>query len=198
MHILFENIMKELLGLWEGDCKASMVTEDADGKLKEDYVVAKRDWDAMDREVSESNATVPAQMARRLGPILLKNRLSEVYYDHFVRLSQSTRIMTKVEITEEEVEVLTQGLVDWVKDFERLYYRYGSKYLSFCTNPIHALLHLPQYIRMLGSPCHYCCFSMLGFGGWVKRQVLHNRKSSIEASSDRVLRESRRVSVDDR
>lgn len=27
--------------------------------------------------------------------------------------------MTKVEITEEEVEVLTQGLVDWVKDFER-------------------------------------------------------------------------------
>lgn len=67
MHILFENIMKELLGLWEGDYKASMVTEDADGKLKEDYGVAKRDWDAMDREVSESNATVPEQMARRLG-----------------------------------------------------------------------------------------------------------------------------------
>lgn len=49
----------------------------------------------------------------------MKNCLSEVYYDHFVRLSQLTRIMTKVEITEEEVEVLTQGLVDWVKDFER-------------------------------------------------------------------------------
>jgi hypothetical protein len=139
MHISFE-IIKELLGIWEGTYKASMVTGVVDGKLEGDYVVSRSDWDAIDQEVSQSNATVPAQMARRLGsvsrrgywtaetysyflcslgPIVSKDRLAKVYYDHFVRLSQCTKMMTKLEITVEELETLTQGLVDWDKDFER-------------------------------------------------------------------------------
>lgn len=71
----------------------------------------------------------------------------------------------------------------------RLYYQYDDKYIFFCTNPIHALLHIPQCIAHLGPPCHYWCFSMERYGGWVKRQVVHNRKKPIEALNNRVLRE---------
>lgn len=112
MHILLENIMKELLAIWEGKYKASMITGTSDGRLGaaagEDYVISKSDWDEMDKDVSASNRTIPSQMARRmesvtkrgywtaesysyllihLGPIILKGRLGARYYEHYVKLS---------------------------------------------------------------------------------------------------------------
>ncbi|KAJ9111247.1 hypothetical protein QFC22_006547 [Naganishia vaughanmartiniae] len=174
MHILYENIMKELLGLWDGTYKASMITGTADGRLGqvpgERYVVSQAHWNQMDKEVSSSNATVPAEMARRLGsiskrgywtaetysyflahlgPIVMRGRLSKVYYDHFVDLSRITNIICKLEITNDEIAEIRSGLVEWVTQFE----------------------------------------SMERFGGWAKRQVVHNRKNPIEALNNRVLRE---------
>ncbi|KAJ9095019.1 hypothetical protein QFC21_005812 [Naganishia friedmannii] len=88
MHILFENIMKELLGLWEGKYKASMVTGAVNGRLSaaagENYVISKVDWDAMDGEVASSNATVPAQMARRLGSLSKRGYWTTETYSYFL------------------------------------------------------------------------------------------------------------------
>lgn len=73
MHILFENIMKEMLGLWEGTYKAGMVRGNGNIRLgdciAESYVKPKQDWDDMDNEVAKSNSTIPAKLARRLGSI---------------------------------------------------------------------------------------------------------------------------------
>lgn len=143
MHILLENIMKELLGIWEGKYKASMITGTADGRLGtatgEDYVIPKTFWDDMDREVSASNTTIPSQMARRmesitkrgywtaesysyllihLGPIILKGRLASPYYAHFVKLSHLSKLLTKMELNMEEVDTIDRGLVGWVQEFE--------------------------------------------------------------------------------
>ena len=140
MHILLENIMKELLLLWEGKYKAAMVTGAADGRLAEDYVISKGDWDTIDREVSQSNKTIPAKMSRRLGsiskrgywtaesysyflvhlgPIVLQNRLNKRYYEHFIRLSALSSKLIDLEMDNETLGELRTGLVTWVEDFEK-------------------------------------------------------------------------------
>ncbi|KAJ9094083.1 hypothetical protein QFC21_006184 [Naganishia friedmannii] len=73
MHIIYENIMKEMLGIWEGKYKADMITGNMKGRLGavvgENYVISPEHWKAIDREVAASNSTVPAALSRRMGSI---------------------------------------------------------------------------------------------------------------------------------
>lgn len=138
MHVLFENLMKELLSLWQGTYKATMMTGNA--TIDEDYVLSERQWDLIDREVTESTKLVPAQMAPSLssvtergywnadsyayfmmflGPIVLKNRLPLRYYRHFVDLSELVQLTTQTEITSAGVERIETGFVEWVQQFEK-------------------------------------------------------------------------------
>jgi hypothetical protein len=71
---------------------------------------------------------------------------------------------------------------------DRLYYQYDIKYLAFCTNPIHALLHVADNIRWLGPPSQYWCFSIERFGAWVKTQAISNRKKPIQFLNNRLRR----------
>jgi hypothetical protein len=144
MHILFENIMKEMLGLWEGTYKAGMVTGDDNIRLgdciAESYVIPKQDWDDMDNEVAKSNSTIPAKLARRLGsitkrgfwtaetysyvlthlgPIIFKDRLPEPFYSHYCKLAGLSKVLSQLEITVKEIYAVRAALVDWVSDFER-------------------------------------------------------------------------------
>jgi hypothetical protein len=144
MHILFENIMKQLLSLWEGHFKATQVHSEGTGTLgglpNEDYVIPEDVWTVMNDEVSKSNEFGPSQISRRLssvtiraywtadtysyflthlGPILLKDRLPRKYYEHFLLLSKMARIMIQTEITEEDLTDLDKGLVKWVRQFEK-------------------------------------------------------------------------------
>lgn len=50
MHVLFENLMKQLLGLWKGTYKATMMT--GDPTIDKDYVLSEHQWDLIDREVA--------------------------------------------------------------------------------------------------------------------------------------------------
>ncbi|KAJ9092704.1 hypothetical protein QFC20_007305 [Naganishia adeliensis] len=225
MHVLYENLMKELLSLWEGVYKTGRPrapedkqddddTDEGEGSDSDspstDYIIPKAEWLAMDNELAGSTKLTPAQMAPSLakvsirgtwnadsyayflmhaGPILLRNRLPLAHYNHFVRLSELVQLTTQLEISMEQVVDIESGYVDWVKDFEELYYMYDPHNISYCTGPIHALLHIGHYIREQGPPCHYWCFTMERHGGWLKRQVVKNRKKAIEALSNRVLLE---------
>ncbi|KAJ9095930.1 hypothetical protein QFC20_006531 [Naganishia adeliensis] len=108
MHVLYENLMKELLGLWKGSYKASMMT--GESTLEEEYVFSEHQWKLIDAEVARSTKLVPAQMAPSLssvsergywnadtyayfmmylGPIVMRNRLPSRYYRHFVDLART-------------------------------------------------------------------------------------------------------------
>lgn len=121
VHILFENIMKELLLLWEGTYKTKTVLGDGKKKLKEAWVISPAVWKEMSNDIAKSMATIPTQMCRTIssiesrgfwtaetysffmawiGPSILKNRLPEPYHAHFYRLSLAARTLTAVEITE--------------------------------------------------------------------------------------------------
>lgn len=53
-----------------------------------------------------------------LGPIILKGRLAGRYYRHFLKLAHLSKLLTKMELTLEEVETIDRGLVAWIREFE--------------------------------------------------------------------------------
>lgn len=63
MHVLYENIMKQLLKLWEGDYKLKVINGDAAQKLVGSYVISAANWTHIDIDTARSTKMVPAQMA---------------------------------------------------------------------------------------------------------------------------------------
>jgi hypothetical protein len=140
MHALFENIMKGFLKVWK--------PPDSKGKgpngstlPDEPFVLSKDDWKAMAEQIASSNSKVPSTMASRihdldnrgfwtaesysyfamfLGPIVLKDRLADEYYNNFLRFSYLVRTLTVLEIPLDSLDELEREIGQWVMEFERL------------------------------------------------------------------------------
>ncbi|KAI5454312.1 hypothetical protein NCC49_004369 [Naganishia albida] len=183
--------MKQLLTLWEGYWKTKIISGEIT-KSTEEYVISKDDWILINTKLIPAqlapyvksvtkrsfwNANTYAWFLMHLGPIVLKDRLADKYYRHFVRLSDLTKQATQMEIKRSAVDALERGFVAWVEEFELLYYGFKPKNLPVFTAPIHALLHIAQYIRKQGPLCHHWCFYIERYGAWVKRQALPNARS---------------------
>lgn len=142
MHVLFENIAPQLIALWRGTYKAELISgkkASSATKLNQDYVVPKSDWLAIEEEVRRSNKTTPSQAVPHvgniknktywtaetysyflmfLGPIVMKDRLPDKYFKHFVLLSEITKKLTMLEIEWDVLERLQKSIIRWVKGFE--------------------------------------------------------------------------------
>jgi hypothetical protein len=140
MHVLFENISPQLLALWRGSYKNE---KDDRGRDVEDacgFVFDDATWEAIKAEIQESNKMVPSQFApyvnpidrksfwtaethsyflMHLGPIVLRDRLPRLYYQHFLALSEITKTIIEIEITTQELDKLEVALLKWVRDFEK-------------------------------------------------------------------------------
>lgn len=140
MHVLYENITPQLLQLWQGTYKTSQTLGNAKAKHEDAFVLSKATWETMCREVELSNHTTAAQAAPSvghlltkthwtaethsyflmfLGPILLRHRLPDRYYDHFVLLSEIAKKVTLQEIGLDQLPSLKSDIVRWVQGFER-------------------------------------------------------------------------------
>lgn len=132
MHLLFENIAPQLISLWRGTYKTELITSKKKETLKQDYVISSHDWSAIEEEIRRSNKTTPSQAVPRvgniknksfwtaetysyflmfLGPVVLKGRLPEKYYKHFILLSEITKRLTMLEIKWDALEGLHRGIV---------------------------------------------------------------------------------------
>ncbi|KAJ9106869.1 hypothetical protein QFC19_002998 [Naganishia cerealis] len=202
MHLLFENVIKTLFDIWSGTFKPGILSDPSlDTRASYDYVISADDWKAIAREVAASNHLVPSSIARRLhdinargfwtaetwmyfllflGPIVLKGRLHDRYFLHYLQLSGIARTITGIEISGDDLDSIEKGLAHWVADYERLYYRCSPNNLPFGTAPIHGLLHLAKYIRMQGPPAVYWGFSTERFVGWLKT-ASYNRQLPVTA-----------------
>lgn len=140
MHVLFENIVPQLLSLWKGDYKNKQILDKANGKHQTDYVVSEDDWEVIAKEIEASNRTTPSQAVPTvgsiknksqwtaetcsyflmfLGPVVMKDRLPDRYFQHFILLSEIAKSLTALEIPLVELQGLENQIVQWVKGFER-------------------------------------------------------------------------------
>nr|GAT49353.1 predicted protein [Mycena chlorophos] len=170
MHLIHENVVKNLLSLYTSDYKG-LDTGSEDYELEPDAVeaIGSACVAAGNTTPSAFGARVPNLATQRhyytaesytlfstlLAPVVLRNRFSNAkYYKHFVELVAIFNGCLRMSIGREYVDVvLRRQIVDWVQKFEKYFYQYKPHRLSTCVLTIHALLHIPDNILNAGPMC---------------------------------------------
>jgi hypothetical protein len=134
MHLMWENVFKNLLLLWTGDFKD---VDEGNGS----YKFAEGVWDAIGEATSHSASFIPGAFGSRqpniasekyattaetnafwmsyLGPVLLARKFQrEVYYKHFVELVKLVNLCVRFELPSSQVAVIREGFKEWVMKFE--------------------------------------------------------------------------------
>jgi hypothetical protein len=134
MHLIWENLVKNLVLHWTGEFKG------LDAGL-EDYSFSKAIWEAIGGAAAAYGTTIPSAFGSRvpntathrsqytaemwsfwtlyLGPVLLRRCFRRPkYYTHFICLVRLLNICLQFEITDNEIEEVRIGFVEWVKEYE--------------------------------------------------------------------------------
>lgn len=135
MHLIWENCIPNLILLWTGEFKGL-------DEGVEDYRFSPHVWEAIGMATAAAGSTIPSAFDRRppniatnksactaesysfwtlyIGPVLLRRRFSKPkYYQHFMELVKLLNICLQFEITTEEVQIIQEGMIKWVKDYEK-------------------------------------------------------------------------------
>ena len=167
MHLIWENLVKNLVLHWTGEFKGL-----DDGA--ESYQLPTAIWQAVGEATATSGSTIPSAYGSRvpniatkgsycssemwsfwtlyLGPVLLRRRFqNQKYHKHFVRLVCLLDTCLQFEITDNEIEDIRSGFIQWVQDYERylhllVYLCFNSSYLgtgSIISITLTAYLHAP-------------------------------------------------------
>ncbi|KAJ7719554.1 hypothetical protein DFH07DRAFT_869619 [Mycena maculata] len=181
MHLIYENVIKNLVLLWTGNYKG---LDEGTGEYELNPTV----WEAIGAATSAGGSTIPTAFGARppdiskdrtactadtwsfwllyIGPILLHNKFKRhIYYDHFISFVKLIHICLQFEYTKDDIATIRSGFTQWVRDFERLYYQYSPDRLSACPLTLHALLHIADGIEAAGPVWAYWAFPMECFCG---------------------------------
>ena len=135
MHLLFENVVKNLVHLWMGKFKGL----DAG---KEDYIIPPEIWKEIGQETVDAVKDIPTAFVRSLGnlaedssyftaegwafwfmylaPILLQGRFQKnSYYDHLCEAADIMKTCIKFSLKCTEIDDLEVRIAHWVKKYER-------------------------------------------------------------------------------
>ena len=135
MHLIFENVMKNLILLWTGEFKG---LSEGTGQ----YHLMPKVWEAVGTATAASGSTIPSAFTARppnvcvdkmactadtwsfwmlyLGPVLLSKRFQRrVYFDHFIELVKLIRICMQFKISTTEISTLREGFQNWVLKYEQ-------------------------------------------------------------------------------
>ena len=108
-----------------------------------------------------------------LGPGLFYQILPERYYRHYCKLVVGIQVFYQRKITQHQLETAHKSLLEWVVEFEHLYYQRKAEHLHFVRQCVHALVHLgPETVR-LGPPSLSAQWTMervIGIFGSLLRQ----------------------------
>jgi hypothetical protein len=133
MHLMWENVVKNLFMLWTGKYKGmgtgtgNYSISDADlkeiGKLSEaagahiPYVFGPRPPDVSADKV-QWTADLRSFWTTHLAPPLLKDRLPEPYFRHFVELVRLINICHEFDMDRSNIQELRDGFARWVTRYE--------------------------------------------------------------------------------
>ncbi|KAH6903787.1 hypothetical protein BKA70DRAFT_1299413 [Coprinopsis sp. MPI-PUGE-AT-0042] len=191
MHLIYENLFKNLLLLWTSNFKSV----DHQGQP---YVTKPTVWEAIGKATAQAAKNIPSTFGPRLqniaeerfqytadalafwhlylGPIYLQRQFDdEAYFDHFVELIRLVHICIQFEISKDEVDEVRVGFANWVMKYEELYYQYDRERLPTLPVTIHYLLHIADCIDEMGPVWCYWAFPMERFCGKLGRCIKSRR-----------------------
>ncbi|KAI0659177.1 hypothetical protein C8Q70DRAFT_916325 [Cubamyces menziesii] len=207
MHLLWENVVKNLMQLWTGTYK------DLD-EGNEQYQLATAVWEEIGSASAASGDSIPYVFGPRppnvandktswtadtrsfwtlyVAPVLLRGRfLQNKYYDHFVELTRLISLCLQFEITTAEVEDVRTGFIKWVQTYEKYYYQHDPHRLSATPLTIHALLHIADSIHLTDPVWASWAFPMERYCGRLQPTIRSRRHPY--ASLNRYVLDSARL-----
>ena len=176
MHLVFLGIMKKLLQIWTSGkrkmkikisaraiAEISEVLKDLVDCITVEFARKTRTLD----ELSRFKATEFRLLLLYVLPVILKNRLPEIVYSHFLLLHVAIRILaSKTHIRDERnLNYAKQLLVLFIKQSPAIY---GDQFISY---NVHNLQHLPDECKRLGTLESYSCFPFENHLGKLKLLV---------------------------
>ncbi|KAF9003708.1 hypothetical protein BDZ89DRAFT_967483 [Hymenopellis radicata] len=135
MHLIYENVMKNLALLWTGQFKGmDMGTGECEFKEKV--------WEEIGAATARCGPHIPSAFSANppnvaddkqattadswsfwmlhLAPVLLENRFPRpIYYKHFIDLVDIVELCLQYEISREDIRKIRTGCKDWVLEYER-------------------------------------------------------------------------------
>lgn len=201
MHCVLLNITETLFKLWNGT-KLGFEKEGSAAAIDDHYHLSTEAISIISETLVKARKDIPADMCRAprridkhfkgykaaeweawlryYGIPLLDQHLGDECVDNFRQLSRIFSLATQHSIDETELATLEELTVDFVRNYERLYYRGEPRRLPVCLVNIHYLVHLAAHIRDCG-PLRYCWqFPMERYCGIIKpmaRSKSHLNKS---------------------
>ncbi|KAI0083145.1 hypothetical protein BDY19DRAFT_900743 [Irpex rosettiformis] len=206
MHLIYENLIPNLVLLWTGDFKG---LDEGSGQYHLDGAI----WEAIGKATAESGSTIPSAYGPRvrnvkddrayltadmwsfwalyIGPVLLHRKFTDQkYYHHFIQLVELLNACLSFELSFEEVRTIREGFIAWVERYEEFYYQLAPERLSTCVLTVHALLHIADSIVEMGPVWAYWAFPMEHYCGLLQRSI-RSRRYPFSNLSQTVLSDAR-------
>ncbi|KAF8493835.1 hypothetical protein BU17DRAFT_59563 [Hysterangium stoloniferum] len=187
MHLFFENICPLLRDHWIGARKFKDKPPADPG-----YRLAPHIWEDIGHETADAYKIIPSDFVGAmpditkskykaeywsfwiiyLAPALLHGRFpNDRYYKHLLLLIKIIKKCIQFKITSQELEELRQSIIQWVEQYERLYYKYNEGNLPACTFNVHAMLHIADYIKQAGPVWTTWAFPMERYCGKLGERI---------------------------
>jgi hypothetical protein len=134
MHLVWENLIPNLVLLWTGEFKGL-------DQGTHSYELPKLVWNAIGEATAQSGRTIPSAYGSRplniakdrsffsadmwsfwtlyLGPVVLQRRFQRPkYFNHFISLVRLLNLCLQFEATDDEVDQIRIGFIQWVREYE--------------------------------------------------------------------------------
>ncbi|KAF9559080.1 hypothetical protein CPC08DRAFT_608363, partial [Agrocybe pediades] len=180
MHLLCLNLGDLLIKLWRGKLKC----EDTDKKSTWHWAVLKgKTWTKHGRLVGDATRYFPSSFHRPprnpakkissgykateyylylfgLGPAFFRAVLPKKYWQNFCKLARAVQIIMQRSITGAQAMEAHINFIQFVEEYENMYYARRVDRLHFARPSLHSLLHLGPEVLRVGNGAHTSQFTM--------------------------------------
>lgn len=180
MHLLFINLGELLIPLWRGTLRC----DPTDDQSSWDWATLTGDvWQTHGQLVADATPFFPSSFHRPprnpaekissgykateyylylfgLGPGIFRPVIPSKYWKNFCKLVRGVRIITQRRITGVQLREAYSYLVQFVEEFENLYYQRRVDRIHFCRPCIHTLLHTCNEVIRVGPGAYSTQFTM--------------------------------------
>jgi hypothetical protein len=180
MHLVSLNLTEHFLNLWRG----TLECERPDDKANWDWCVLHGEaWKVHGATVASATPYLPGSFDRPprnpaekissgykaweylmyvfgLGPGLFYQVLPDKYWVHFCKLVMAIRLLHQRRITRGQLQSAHLLIIEFIEEFELMYYQRKVERLHFCRQSLHALPHLAPEVPRLGPLVYYTQWTM--------------------------------------
>ena len=171
MHLIFQNVVPKMVRWWTGE----FLKTDEDGRrFADELTIPRSNWRLIGKDMENSLRSIPSSYGKALrniskysgsfkaeewsnfllhySSVLLhgRGRLRQDLFEHYGKLVAAIDIAIDYDLTTEQINSIKTLLIEFVSDYERLYYQYDLLRISACLPTFHLLLHLHESISDCG------------------------------------------------